>query len=84
MGLSSGTGSPHFFHCPVARRNRDYRTHRLPKGHIITLTGRTKPRDRGGRVGDRSTLVVREYQCSCGHIGWSNHVDLERMERRAT
>ncbi len=29
-------------------------------------------------MGSRSTFVAREYRCSCGHVGWSNHTDLAR------
>lgn len=83
MGLSAGPGSPIFFHCPVARRNRDYPSGRLPKGHTVKLTGRTKPyRAKSySAMGQRSTSTLREFRCSCGHVGWSNHADLERMEK---
>lgn len=30
-------------------------------------------------MGSRSTDRAREYVCSCGHTGWSNHIDLARM-----
>jgi hypothetical protein len=46
--------------------------------HHVTLTGRERPYRRKGVMGSRSTHVSREYRCSCGHVGWSNHVDLAR------
>lgn len=47
--------------------------------HRITPTGRTRPyrTARYTTLGLRSTHTSREYQCSCGHTGWSNHCDLE-------
>lgn len=81
MGRASGAGSPIHFVCPVARRNRDFTTWDLPEGHVVTLTGRSKPYVPPRAMGSRSTFTSREYVCSCGHTGWSNHVDLERLER---
>lgn len=81
MSRSSGTGSPQWFHCPRWRRlPRDIR-HRLT--HAIELTGRTRPARFAGAMGSRSTNTSREYACSCGHVGWSNHVDLERLAARS-
>jgi len=85
MSRSSGTGSPVWFMCPGERRDRNraysYRTRSFmyeARRHDVTLTGRTKPY-RGKALGTRSTRVSREYECStCGHVGWSNHVDLAR------
>jgi hypothetical protein len=75
MGLSAGPGSPVFFRCTVARRRRERR------GHDVTLTGRVKPYKAGSysAMGTRSTSTAREYRCTCGYVGWSNHVDLERL-----
>jgi len=83
MGRSAGTGSPVTFICPVARRNRalwsGVDAGRLPDGHDrVVLTGRTKPSPRQRAVGLRSDSISREYRCECGHVGWSNHVDLRR------
>lgn len=85
MSRSAGTGSPTWFACYQARKIWYFddvtRTVRERKGHRVTLTGRTKPnpsRRRNGRVSD----LLREYRCSCGHVGWSSHCDLERMEAR--
>jgi hypothetical protein len=75
MGANNGTGQPYWFRCSVERS-----TVRggLPEDHVVTLTGRSRPtkgRGGGARVSDRD----REYQCSCGHKGWSRHVDLAMM-----
>ncbi len=75
QGDHVGTGQPITFQCPVWRRT-DWR--RRPPVHEVRLTGRTKPyKPKGMRV--RMTDTTREYEClSCGHVGWSAHVDLAR------
>lgn len=77
---SAGAGSPVLFLCPMLRRiwpryNADH------DRHVITLTGRSRPyrAPRYSALGLRSTTTAREYECSCGHRGWSNHVDLARI-----
>jgi hypothetical protein len=85
MGQSAGAGSPVWFMCYRERQSRGIRDY-LPGGwvrHRIKLTGRTRPYKppKGSARGTRSTGLSREYECSCGHVGWSNHMDLERMER---
>jgi hypothetical protein len=75
-GSNAGTGQPHFFRCPVERSTLNQHSH--PRDHVITLTGRSKPY-RAHRGGVRITPISREYICSCGHTGWSAHVDLARM-----
>lgn len=85
MSRSAGTGSPLFFMCREARRiwyTDVRRTNDERKAHRVKLTGRTRARrhSAGHAVGQRSHLVEREYECSCGHVGWSNHMDLARME----
>lgn len=73
-----GTGSPMYFHCAkftrLSFRERDI----TREPHTVTLTGRTKPRPHDGRRGPRSTDTYREYKCSCGHVGWSAHIDLAK------
>ncbi len=66
--------TPAFFRCPIARDTLvNVRTE-----HMVGLTGRTKKRRRG--AGSRRTSDTdREYVCSCGHVGWSTHIDLERF-----
>lgn len=78
MGRASGTGSPITLVCPVARRNRDPWTYALPRGHALTRTGRSRLRAPSGALGSRSMLVAYEYDCTCGHHGWTNHVDVLR------
>lgn len=84
-----GTGYPNFFHCAKARGiyygNRSSkgepvaRTHYERGLHQVTLTGRTRPAPSPGRGHPRKSRLSREYRCSCGHVGWSCHIDLERM-----
>lgn len=69
MGRGSGTGSPTYFRCYNDRRGIDV-------DHKIILTGNTKPYLPPRALGSRSTFTSYEYICSCGHRGWSNHVDL--------
>ena len=78
MSRSAGPGSPISFMCGTLRRKhsdwRDYDAHR------VTLTGRERPYRASptSALGLRSTTVSREYRCTCGHVGWSNHADLGR------
>ena len=76
MGRSAGPGSPVFFQCWAARQVGGGRA-----GHVVNTTGRVRPyrRKRYSMRGVRSSNVSREYVCSCGHIGWSNHIDLEEV-----
>lgn len=75
MSRSAGTGSPAWFTCTVDRQER------FTRSHQVELTGRERPYQpkRGTAIGTRSTFVAREYRCTCGHVGWSNHVDLARL-----
>lgn len=74
MGRSAGTGSPVWFRCYNDRRG-------VGIDHTVRLTGRERPSPakKGHTKGSRSSWFLREYACSCGHVGWSNHVDLARM-----
>lgn len=77
MSQSTGPGSPVAFRC---HRERD--SLRSVKGeHRIRLTGRQRRYrvKKYSALGIRSDLVSRQYVCSCGHVGWSNHVDLARL-----
>jgi hypothetical protein len=78
-GTNAGTGVPLTLKC----RGRVHRTATY-RGRVclstdLEATGRAKARrdDRGGaRISDR--LV--EYRCRrCGHVGWSKHMDAERL-----
>jgi hypothetical protein len=73
MSRSAGTGSPVWFRC-YRDRMGDYDE----RGHTVALTGRTRPYRPPRVLGSRSTFVSREYRCSCGFVGWSNHIDLAR------
>lgn len=76
MGQSAGAGSPVWFRCHRDRMG-DYHG----PGSRVELTGREKPypHRRGHALGSRSTRTLREYRCTCGHVGWSNHVDLAEL-----
>lgn len=90
MSMSAGAGSPLFFMCSVARKNkwRAELHHRDPRmGHRrIVRTGRSRPYrpPRGSALGLRSLLTAYEYKCECGHTGWSNHYDVKRLEEVTT
>lgn len=77
MGLSAGAGSPVFFMCSACRRRKPHFNsplYRYFEPGEVTLTGRTRPYRAGSHaLGVRSDTVSREYKCSCGHVGWSNH-----------
>jgi hypothetical protein len=78
VGRSAGTGSPVWFMC---WRERQTTGGTYMRGeHRVTLTGRQRPyRKKGSALGSRSSYASREYTCSCGYTGWSNHIDLARL-----
>jgi hypothetical protein len=74
--------SPIAFICPKARRNRvmHHNGTRLviaphDRTHRITRTGRTKDNPTR-RPGTRALLISHEYRCTCGHTGWTTHMDI--------
>ena len=73
MGSNNGTGQPYWFRCSKCRS-----TIRGGDGGWLgdaELTGRR--REHPGKRGARITGIAREYRCrSCGHVGWSAHIDL--------
>lgn len=74
-GKGSGTGSPNWFHCARARRQRYH-----PRQYKVTLTGRTKPHRPSRAIGSRHTFTSYEYVCdACGYRGYSSHIDLARQ-----
>lgn len=77
MSRSAGTGSPVFFHCSKCRSTLVNNRH-----SVWELTGRKRPyRSKDySCMGTRSCHTAREYRCSCGHVGWSNHIDLAYRE----
>lgn len=85
-GSDAGTGYPLTFRCAKCRIGWQYRLGRRD-GTNYVATGRTrKVTRRSGRrhVGIRQTHRLIEYRCmDCGHVGWSQHQNLERaLERR--
>lgn len=52
-----------------------------PSLDLVKLTGRIRRHHSSGAIVGRSTKTSREYKCQCGHTGWSNHVDLERLSQ---
>lgn len=74
--------APIAFCCPVGRRNRRWRNGELlpvdERAHRITRTGRTRPNPSRNR-GPRSLAVEHEYDCSCGHHGWSRHSNITQF-----
>jgi hypothetical protein len=83
VGRSFGAGSPLYFKCPVLAKvwprdsiDRDR--------HEWKPTGRFKPakHNRGHGKGTRQEWFRIEYECKCGHIGWSTHMDMVRLFRR--
>jgi hypothetical protein len=90
MSRSHGTGYPIHFACSQARRiwhgssdEQSARTSRERREHVVELTGRTRPTKRDGKGHPRKSWTTYEYRCSCGHVGWSSHKDLERRANRS-
>lgn len=76
-GKGAGTGYPISFLCYRLRRvwprdSVDYTR------HVTTPTGRAKQRSNVGKGNARKAMRSLEYECSCGHVGWSVHIDLAR------
>lgn len=86
-----GTGYPQYFDCAKARQiyygaswfaGNGVSVQARERGlHEWKLTGRTKPTLRNGKGHSRKSWTTFEYECSCGHVGWSSHKDLERWAR---
>lgn len=78
-GTNAGTGQPITLKCSQCRKTRWRRSD-------LEATGRTKPVPRkrwGSQIGVRQTNRLIEYRClTCSHVGWSQHVDGERLLRR--
>lgn len=73
-----GTGYPIRFHCPAWRAQ-----YPRPDAccHEVTLTGRVK-RMKLGNGHPRKSWTAFEYDCGCGHTGWSSHRNLEDRAAR--
>lgn len=75
--------APLTFQCPKYRALYwRTRTSGDRAAHRVTLTGRKRRRSTPNSGNSRKSDVDREYRCACGHVGWSCHIDLERMEQR--
>ena len=74
-GTNAGTGYPITFMCPVLRRS-GHRSNMDFDRHQIRATGRTKKPPSPGKGNPRKADRSLEYECSCGHVGWSCHIDL--------
>ncbi len=82
--------TPANFRCAKCRRTygtREYFGERWSdeRGRLsrVELTGKTKAdrADRSVHRGPRCDTTSRQYRCEdCGHVGWSTHVDLKRLE----
>jgi predicted RNA-binding Zn-ribbon protein involved in translation (DUF1610 family) len=73
-GKGSGTGSPNFFRCTKCRSTLRYSEE---NGYDVTLTGRVRAHHPPRSRGTRNAYVKVEYRCnSCGHVGWSSHIDI--------
>lgn len=68
----AGTGVPNWFMCPVLRRIWP-RTDYHQRGHVVTRTGRVRPRNAHGKMHPRMLKESHEFICTCGHTGWSAH-----------
>jgi hypothetical protein len=45
----------------------------------LEATGRTKPRGKVGNPSRKASRLVEIRCLDCKHVGWSNHVDAERL-----
>ena len=90
-GTNAGTGQPNWFRCYGCRKRHGTNEYFRRDGYLdtaklgvltrVVLTGKTRPAPTG-RGGIRNSHTVRQYRClDCGHVGWSRHVDLERVTR---
>lgn len=84
-----GTGIPSSFRCYVERRTQSWdpeiarrfgnrAAYRYPQGHRCVRTGRTRPETSGNRP-PRKLDRHYEYECECGHRGWSCVAGVEAL-----
>jgi hypothetical protein len=71
-----GTGYPNWFKCARQRRTTQHEALTRDDYHQVVRTGRTKPCPSPTRGHPRKLRESHEYVCSCGHRGWSCHVDV--------
>jgi hypothetical protein len=78
MGRSAGAGHPLTLRCARCKVGRDWRAHEA-KGINLEATGHVRP-GRKPRGPMRSLGYAVQYRCrDCGHVGWSQHTDAERL-----
>lgn len=80
--MITGIGNPLLFRCSRCRLRDGAWRPKSDRGWIgcVKLTGRKR---RGRRAGPRADIWRREYRCmDCGHVGWSNHVELKQLDER--
>jgi len=79
-GTNAGTGQPIALRCSQCRQRRGRYFPMMPANHGFNLiaTGRVRPaRHRGIRQTHRRI----QYRClDCGHVGWTQHSDAERLK----
>ena len=89
-GSNAGTGQPLSFRCSACRKRHGTNeyfdrgprsTRSLGRLDRVRLTGK-RNLVRAGTRGIRTSEYTRQYACKdCDHMGWSRHVDLQRLER---
>ena len=85
MSRSYGAGHPLTLRCGKCKVGIDHRDHHelQHRGTNLQATGRTKPLRPSDRGTPRSLDYRVEYRClDCGYIGWSRHLNAERLLRR--
>lgn len=83
-GTNGGTGNPLTFRCAKCKVLRDFDSLRavdIERGTHVKSTGfrKRRPGGRGPRV---DHWYVYEYECECGHRGWSRHGTVRRLWER--
>lgn len=75
-GTNAGTGQPLTLRCAKCKRSGRYEWSRSG-GTDLVATGRVKA---VAHRAVRQTNRKIEYKCrDCGHVGWTQHVDAERL-----
>lgn len=73
-GTNAGTGCPLTLKCAKCRLSRNW-SRNFREG--LVATGRTRA---VSRRSIRQTTRKVEYRClDCGHVGWTQHIDAERL-----
>jgi hypothetical protein len=76
-GTNGGTGYPYTFRCAKCKTRFGRRQEEMGfQRRTLQATGRTRPMLHRGY---RQTTRKIEYVCGCGHRGWTQHMDGERL-----